>query len=192
MSLARYVVGVVLVVWMPPAIVWWIIVHPFVALWRRLGAKRSLRVVALLMIALGLALLPLRDALLGRNLGTSWPLVCLAAVLMTVAVLMTFRRRRYLTYRILSGVPELEGDSGNLLTEGPYARIRHPRYVEVLIGAAAYACFANYVGAYVVLALSLPVLHVVVLMEERELAQRFGAAYEEYRARVPRYFPRMR
>lgn len=192
MSLARYILGVLLVVSLPPGIVWWIVVHPFVGFWRRLGAKRALRVVAVLMIALALALVPLRDALLGRDLGTSWPLVGVAAVLMAASVAMTLRRRRYLTYRVLSGVPELEGDSGNLLTEGPYARIRHPRYVEVLVGAAAYAFFANYVGAYVAVALSIPALHVVVLLEERELARRFGAAWEAYRARVPRYFPRKR
>jgi len=176
MSLARYIVGVFLVVWLPPAVVWWIIVHPFVAFWRRLGAKLALSVVAVMMVALALALVPLRDALLGRDLGTSWPLVGLAAALLAVAGVMAIKRRRYLTYRILHGVPELEGDARTLLTEGPYAVVRHPRYVEVALGTIAYACFANHVGAYVMAVLVLPVLHVVVLLEERE----------------PRYVPRMR
>jgi len=192
MSLARYIVGVFLVVWLPPAVVWWIIVHPFVAFWRRLGAKLALSVVAVMMVALALALSPLRDALLGRDLGTSWPLVGLAAGLLAVALIMAVRRKRYLTYRILSGVPELEGDAGTLLTEGPYAVVRHPRYVEVALGTIAYACFANHVGAYVMAVLVLPVLHVVVLLEERELVRRFGAAYERYRAQLPRYVPRLR
>jgi protein-S-isoprenylcysteine O-methyltransferase Ste14 len=192
MSLARYIVGAFLVVWLPPAVVWWIIVHPFVAFWRRLGAKLALSVVAVMMVALALALVPLRDALLGRDLGTSWPLVGLAAGLMAVALIMAVRRRRYLTYRILSGVPELEGDARTLLTEGPYAVVRHPRYVEVALGTIAYACFANHVGAYVMAVLVVPVLHVVVLLEERELVRRFGAAYERYRAQVPRYLPRAR
>ena len=55
---------------------------------------------------------------------------------------------------------------------------------------AAYALAANYVGGYVVAVLTIPALHLVVLLGERELSERFGAAYDEYRARVPRYIPR--
>jgi protein-S-isoprenylcysteine O-methyltransferase Ste14 len=32
---------------------------------------------------------------------------------------------------------------------------------------------------------------VLIPMEERELAERFGPAYEEYRRRVPAIFPRL-
>ncbi len=190
MGLIRYVVGVLLVVSMPPAILWWIVVHPFVAFWRRLGARPAVGVVSALMAALALGLVPVRDALLGQDLGTSWPMVAVAAVLMAGAGLLAARRKRHLKFRILAGMPELEGDAGTLLTEGPYAVIRHPRYVEVAAAALAYACFANYAGAYVVAALTLPLLHLIVVLEERELARRFGTAWEEYRSRVPRYFPR--
>jgi protein-S-isoprenylcysteine O-methyltransferase Ste14 len=36
------------------------------------------------------------------------------------------------------------------------------------------------------------VIHLVVILEERELVDRFGDAYRKYAARVPRYFPRRR
>lgn len=78
-----------------------------------------------------------------------------------------------------------------MLSEGIYGRIRHPRYVEVVIGTWAYAVFANHLGAYVVAALTIPSIHLIVLLEERELVERFGARYEEYRSRVPRYVPRL-
>ena len=192
MALARYVVGVLLVVSMPPAILWWILLHPLVAFWRRLGARRAMGVVSVLMVAMAVALVPCRDALLGRNLGTTWVLVAVAACLTAGAAALAVWRRRFLDSRILSGMPELEGDARRLLTEGPYALVRHPRYVEVALWTFAYACFSNYVGAYVLAVLTLPLLHVVVLLEERELAARFGAAWAEYRARVPRYVPRPR
>ena len=189
MDTARYFVAVLLVASMPPAIVWWYLVHPFVGFWRRMGARAALSVVGALMLAAAGALVWARDALVGRDLGTSWPLTGLGVVLAVAAAALGLRRRRYLTTRILSGIPELEGDGGNLLTQGPYAVIRHPRYVEVVAAVFAYASFANYAGSWVVALATLPALHGVVLLEERELAQRFGSAYDEYRRRVPRYVP---
>ena len=76
-----------------------------------------------------------------------------------------------------------------LLTQGPYAVIRHPRYVEVLLATFAYAFFANYVGVYAVALATIPALHLVVILEERELADRFGSEWVEYAQRVPRYVP---
>ena len=79
---------------------------------------------------------------------------------------------------------------GQLLTEGPYAIVRHPRYIEFALGSFGYAAIANYLGAWIVALLAPPLLHLVVLMEERELTQRFGDEYRESVARVPRYLPR--
>jgi protein-S-isoprenylcysteine O-methyltransferase Ste14 len=61
--------------------------------------------------------------------------------------------------------------------------------VEVVLGVFGYAFIANHVGAWVIALATLPVLHGVVWLEERELSDRFGEAYEEYRRRVPRYLP---
>jgi protein-S-isoprenylcysteine O-methyltransferase Ste14 len=76
------------------------------------------------------------------------------------------------------------------LTEGIYARLRHPRYVEVTLWTLGYSLIANYTGVYLLWLLSLPTLHLVVLLEERELRQRFGASYDAYARRVPRYLPK--
>jgi protein-S-isoprenylcysteine O-methyltransferase Ste14 len=183
-------VGVLLVVGIPPGVAWWFLIHPFVGFWRRLGARTALATVALSMISTMVLLAMVRDRLMGRDLGTDWRLVAVAAVLATAAVSIGTWRRRHLTTRVLAGMPELEGDAGNLLTEGPYAVLRHPRYVEVACAVFAYAAFSNHVGPWVVAVATLPALHLVVVLEERELRERFGAEYEAYRARVPRYLPR--
>ena len=191
MDRIRYILAVLVVATIPPAVIWWFIVHPFVDFWRRLGPRITNSIVGVgmvsLMVALGLA----RQRLVGRDLGTNWYLVGLGLVFFGAAIFIGLKRRRFLTKRILAGVPELDAENpGTLLTEGPYAIIRHPRYVEVLVGVLGYALAANYVGGYIVALLTMPALHLVVLLEERELAQRFGAAYEAYRAQVPRYIPR--
>ncbi len=191
MDTVRYVFAVLVVTFLPPGVAWWLVVHPFVGFWRRVGARATITVMSVAGIGMAGALMTVRDRLVGRDLGTRLPLVVLAALLLGGAAWIALRRRRHLTMRILAGVPELEreGDGGTLLTEGMYGVIRHPRYVEVALGTVAYALFANHLGSYVVAAGGVSLLHLVVLLEERELSERFGAAYEDYRRRVPRYLP---
>jgi len=80
-----------------------------------------------------------------------------------------------------------------LATTGPYSHTRNPLYLgsallalglliaanQVWLGVAAMACL---------LAVYLP----VIMAEERFLAERFGEAFTEYAARVPRLVPRLR
>ena len=44
----------------------------------------------------------------------------------------------------------------------------------------------------VILLVGYDILDIVTVFEERELAGRFGATYERYRDRVPRFLPRLR
>jgi protein-S-isoprenylcysteine O-methyltransferase Ste14 len=192
MNTARYVFGVLVVTWLPPAIVWWFVVHPFVSFWRRVGGWQTVTIMIVLGIMGVAALFQVRTALLMTDYGTHPPLIVVAVLLAGASVRLALLRRKHLTTRILVGLPELDasGTSGTLLDEGIYARIRHPRYVEIVLGVVAYAVFANYLGAYVVAALTAPALHLIVLLEERELVDRFGPAYSAYSARVPRYLPK--
>lgn len=191
MTKVRYVFGVLTVVGLPPGIVWWFLVHPFVGFWRRVGVKGTLWAVGILMGAAVGGLFIVRDPLMGRDLGTSWGLAAAGAALIVAAIVLGAKRKKYLTLSILAGVPELRrGHPGKLLVEGPYAVIRHPRYVEVAAGMLGYSLVANWLGVYVVVLVGLLALHALVLMEERELLDRFGAEYAAYQARVPRYIPR--
>jgi protein-S-isoprenylcysteine O-methyltransferase Ste14 len=189
---ARYWVGVLLVIAMPPGIVWWYLVHPFVGFWRKVGGWQTVTIMMVLGMAGAAALYRVRDALLLTDYGTHAALIPVAALLMTGSVSLALMRRKHLTSRILAGLPELDssGDPGKLLDQGIYASIRHPRYVEIVIGVAAYAVFSNYLGAYIVALVTVPAVHLIVILEERELIDRFGAAYVEYAARVPRYLPK--
>ena len=76
-----------------------------------------------------------------------------------------------------------------LLSEGIYGKIRHPRYVEALLWVLGYAFIANYLGLYLLFILSIPTVFLIVLLEERELRERFGTEYEDYCRRVPRFVP---
>ncbi len=194
LSVARYGIGVLLAISMPPAIAYWFIVHPFIAFWRRVGMKPTFWFLGVFLGGSMVALSPFRDALLGWDLGTSLPAIVLAIPLLVAGGVISRKRRRHLTFKILAGAPELspETHSTGLLTEGIYSRIRHPRYVELTLALVGWSLFANYLGLYVITALTIAALWLIVLIEERELRERFGSAYAEYSSRVPRFVPRRR
>ena len=191
MSTARYVIAVLLVISLPPAIVWWYVIHPFVGFWRKIGKPITYTVMTVLFLGSVVGLFAVRDALVLTDLGTSWIMVGVAAALIIPAIWLAILRAKYLSFGILAGVPELDADGsgGKLLNQGIYAVIRHPRYVEIALGTLAYAAFANYLGGYILALLTIPGIHAVVVIEEKELAERFGEEYEAYRASVPRYIP---
>jgi protein-S-isoprenylcysteine O-methyltransferase Ste14 len=194
LGLARYVIGALLAITVPPAIAYWFIVHPFIPFWRRVGMKPAFWFLGVFLVGSMAALYPFRDRLLGRDLGTSLPAILLAIPLIVAGAVVSRKRRRYLPFRTLAGVPELspERHGIGLLSEGIYGRIRHPRYVEFTLALIGWALFANYLGLYVITALTMAALYLIVLLEERELRERFGPAYADYSARVPRFVPRWR
>lgn len=193
-DLARYIIGALLMITVPPAIAYWFIVHPFIAFWRRVGMKLTFWFLGIFMVVSMVALYPVHRALLGRDLGTSLPLIVLAVPLLVVSGIVNRKRKRHLNFKMLSGAPELApGSSGaGLLTEGIYSRIRHPRYVEFTLALVGWSLFTNYLGMYVMVAISIAALLIIVVLEERELRERFGQAYVDYSARVPRFVPRPR
>lgn len=193
MDIARYIFGLITIVAVPPGFLLWYAIHPFARRWRRLGAKRTYLILMPPVVVLMALTFVVRDTLLGHNFGTHYVMLGPALLCLGCGFAIARRRRKHLRFGILAGVPEMsQSDSGRLLTEGIYASIRHPRYVETLFVVAAYALFANYLGAYIVAAAAVPAIYLIVLLEERELRERFGDEYAEYCRRVPRFVPRLR
>jgi protein-S-isoprenylcysteine O-methyltransferase Ste14 len=194
MGTLRYIVGLILLLGLPPGLLLWFFIHPFASFWRKLGPVWTYTILAVPTLAVMAGVYVSRGWLLGRDLGTSYPLIVLSIVTWALVAVIAFKRKKQLSFGILSGMPELSENQypGNLLKEGIYAKIRHPRYVEVLLAVLAYALLANYSTTYIAFLLTLPVIYLIVLLEERELRQRFGGEYEEYSRRVPRFVPGVR
>lgn len=187
---ARYWLGVLVVLSLPPALIWWIVIHPFVGFWRRVGSKGTLWILGIGYLAMMAAAFPFRRFLVGTDLGFHWPLLIPAVPLMVATGIIQSRRKRHLTFRILAGVPELQAADDHLLTEGIYGRIRHPRYVEFTLGILAWGCLINYLGAWIIIVASIGLLWPITRFEDRELESRFGDRWREYASRVPRFIPR--
>lgn len=194
MDTARYVVAVLLMMSLPPGVMLWFFIHPFASSWRRLGPVWTYAILSVPVVAYMVDVFLAREPLVGIDYGTSYVTIALAVVCGFAGARIAIARRNLLTTGVLAGLPELSEKRypGTLLSKGIYGRIRHPRYVEVMSFSLAYALFANYLGAYVMVLILVPVMWFLVVIEERELRERFGAEYEEYCRRVPRFIPRGR
>jgi len=190
----RRILGILLVVALPPAIAYWLVVHPFVRRWRRLDFKVTYALLTLFMGGLGVLLYTIRKLLLGRDLGTNWPLTGGGAILYLMAVATSLLCRRRLSLKTFVGVPEVSSAAfpGKLMQDGIYGVIRHPRYLSIVLATVGLALIANYLGVYLLLMVCLLGLWPLIIVEERELVSRFGPAYTAYRSRVPALLPRIR
>jgi protein-S-isoprenylcysteine O-methyltransferase Ste14 len=80
----------------------------------------------------------------------------------------------------------------DLNTEGPYARTRNPLYLgNLLITLGICACAHSAVLLAVVAVLFGIQYGAIIAAEERFLRDRFGARFEAYCARVPRFWPQL-
>ena len=80
-----------------------------------------------------------------------------------------------------------------LVVTGPYRYVRNPIYVGALWIFAGHFLWFGYWALFLYALLSFLGVHLfIVLYEEPTLKRKFGAEYEEYRKRVPRWIPRFR
>jgi hypothetical protein len=116
-----------------------------------------------------------------------WEVIAGAALLVSGALLRIFAVRH-----IGKRARVARSGAAFLLCEGPFGHVRNPLYVANLQTAAG-ACVLSGLQAWSVpvVAFVLATYHVVVRAEESRLRELFGPPYDEYKARVPRWIPRI-
>ena len=191
----RDLLAILNLVVIPSGILFWFLIHPWARLWRRLGVIPTYLIVVPLSVAFGAVLFRCRGSLLGKDLGTNWSLVAIALLLYGVMTRLQFQYRKHLSPRMLVGISELSPaghKQDRLLQEGTYGVVRHPRYLSAGIGVVANLLLSNHAGLYLLMLCLLPAGYLMVVMEERELIERFGEEYRQYQRKVPRIIPRWR
>jgi protein-S-isoprenylcysteine O-methyltransferase Ste14 len=79
-----------------------------------------------------------------------------------------------------------------LVCDGPFARVRHPIYLAMLLMLAALGLgFGHIAGLLVAIPVFLVGTAIRVREEERLLRQRFGQAYDDYARITPAFIPRL-
>lgn len=141
-----------------------------------------------LLIALAAPLLPRHvnlgsaDFLLNR-VDPAW-IRGLGAVVMAAGVLVMAWSARSLGRNLTPGIEPLPG--AELVTTGPYARVRHPIYSGVVLLLAGYTLvWSNWTLALLAGFIALQYFQAKARAEERWLMERFPA-YQAYMRHVPR------
>jgi Phospholipid methyltransferase len=102
---------------------------------------------------------------------------------MIVAVSTTFVRHG-------KGTPIPTDPPGRLVIVGLFHYVRNPMYEGALLVLVAETAYFRYLGLLLYAAGLWAALHTfLVLVEEPQLRKRFGADYEQYLRRVPRWIP---
>lgn len=79
-----------------------------------------------------------------------------------------------------------------LIVTGLYRFVRNPLYISGVLVLTGEAILFQSMGIIIYCMVMFGIFNVHVFMEEMLLADKFGAAYEQYRNSVPRWIPRLK
>ena len=174
-----------------PIPIYWLILHPFNSFWRSRVRAAFWFAGLTAWTCGGVALWFFRHLLLAAA-RPPWFAIAVGFALIVAEGYLLVRVERELGSRRLVGHAELTG-TGEMFSGGLYARVRHPRYAGMFCAVLGAALLAGAPLLWVVLLFWYPFALIVIRLEEKELAARFGVSYEQYRKRVPAFLPfRMR
>jgi protein-S-isoprenylcysteine O-methyltransferase Ste14 len=172
-----------------PVPLYWFILHPFADFWRtRVRAAFYVAGLGAWMPG-GIFVFLFRNRFLAADT-PSIPFALLGSALIAVNGFLLYRAGKDLGHMKLVGHAELTGKT-DLVTEGIYSDLRHPRYAGMIASIAGACILAGSRWGLAVSAFWLVLVFAVILLEEREMRSRFGAVYSDYCRAVPRFLPRL-
>jgi len=176
-----------------PIPIFWLIIHPAIRFWRRFG-NESLWIALPVWASCGVAVFLLREKIFSARLGRSALTGALGLGLLVLAVWIGNQVRRVFGWRRLAGLPEINPGRypGEVIKSGIYARVRHPRYLDVMLSFVGLALITGAVGLFLLAFVTILLYLIMAPLEERELREHYGAEYEAYARMVPRFLPHLR
>ena len=170
----------------------WFLFHAFLSTWRSISFRLAYGLILFPVIALATSILTFRESLLAVHYAPH-PLLIILGLCCYGANAWLYRLSRpFLPPHRLLGKHALEPQQGELQTRGIFSATRNPRYLSAWLFVLAMALITNYLALYLLFFWSLLGFHLITLLEERELRERFGETYSLYCRTVPRYWPNWR
>jgi protein-S-isoprenylcysteine O-methyltransferase Ste14 len=178
-----------LVLW-PIIPLFWILVHCATPFFRRIG-----RLTYIVFIAAWLPLAYLicsqRGFLLHYTILFPHLVNIVGIFLLSLGTSLHVWTGKLLTFEGLVGLPEIsERITGTLVTKGPFSVVRHPTYLAHTLMFSGVFLMTGVVAVGIIAVLDCVAVNIFIIpLEERELSERFGEDYKEYKRGVPRFFP---
>jgi len=182
---------ITLMVW-PIVPLFWIPVHGFPRFFQNLGLMTYIMPV-ITWAPLAYVIYLYRDILL------QFKIILPAAVLLSGILLLLAGTMLHVWTGLLLGLwgliglPEVSPKvKGSLITDGPFSIVRHPTYLAHTIMFLGVFLISGVIAVAVITFLDLVLINFVIIpLEDRELASRFGDDYKRYMERVAGFFPRI-
>ena len=85
------------------------------------------------------------------------------------------------------------GCTNRLITTDIYKCVRHPHHLGVGIFMTSFGLLIGHVWSFLIIAITqwIWVISFLLLVEEKELTEKFGKEYKAYRQQVPMLFPKL-
>jgi len=170
----------------------WIPVHGFSAFFKKIGLFTYitplitwLPVVALIYIS--------RSWILSHRLELPVVLQGIGWAVFGLGILLQLWTLRLLGGLRIIGIPEVSQLVENrIIMSGPFSVIRHPTYASHTIMFAGVFLLSGVIALGVIAVLDIIIINAFVIpLEDRELIERLGEEYRQYKERVPAFFPIM-
>jgi protein-S-isoprenylcysteine O-methyltransferase Ste14 len=123
----------------------------------------------------------------GAPLHTSDLFITTGMVLLVGGLLLLILALSTLGRSVAVGIPERRTE---LRTRGLYSVSRNPVYLGAFMMCTGSCVMATYPVNFCLFVLAVVIHHRIIRKEEQFLEERFGEAWRDYRARVPRYIGR--
>jgi protein-S-isoprenylcysteine O-methyltransferase Ste14 len=182
---------ITILVW-PAVPLFWIPVHGFPKFFRKLDVLTYV-VPLVLWLPLGYFVIIYRDALVSFRIDLPVVVKIAGLLFFGAGTLLHLWTGELLGIKGLIGLPEISWKvKSRLVMKGPFSVVRHPTYLAHTLLFAGVFLITGVVAVGIVTFLDFVVMNAVVIpLEEKELASRFGEEYKEYKERVPQFFPRI-
>ncbi|HXH51043.1 MAG TPA: methyltransferase [Terriglobia bacterium] len=142
----------------------------------------------------GLPLALMRNLLFGYRLPRNAATCALGAAFLAVNFWVSRRVHQKFSFKKLAGLPELNPNHPlrGVVGTGIYARVRHPRYANIMLGFLAFGLLTGAAAIFLLAFVTFLLYLIVTPLEERELREHYGSDYDAYARTVPRFLPRLR
>jgi protein-S-isoprenylcysteine O-methyltransferase Ste14 len=179
----------VLLLWIP---FFWLVFHPAIRFWRRLG-KRAFGVVLPVWLIFAVGIIFSSHEIFARRLERNALTWAVGGTLFLVATWLEVQTRHTFGWRRLGGLTELNPHDRlcGVVRTGVYARVRHPRYLLYMLMILSMAFLTGARAIFLLAFFNILMYQILAPLEERKLLDQYGPQYEDYRRLVPRFLPRL-